>query len=236
MLDFSPTDSGSGKELLKSASTAITSVNGVYRSMWTAGWSTTANTHQCFGIAAYNLALDAMADDLVMQGQGNGWFWGDHCYNVKSNYTSSAFRSYDVWYANYKWIANVNYVIDAAPAMAGSEADVAYVVGQAYAIRALCYSELLKNYCKAYDPATAQSELGVVIRTKYSTPEPIRRASLYDSYKFVLDDLAEAEKRLDKEEDAYSNEYITSAAAQALHARVASTCRTGIPPSNTRAS
>ena len=92
---------------------------------------------------------------------------------------------------------------------------------QVYAIRALCYSELLKNYCKAYDPATAQSELGVVIRTKYSTPEPIRRASLYDSYKFVLDDLAEAEKRLDKEEDAYSNEYITSAAAQALHARVA---------------
>ena len=74
---------------------------------------------------------------------------------------------------------------------------------------------------QAYDPATAQSELGVVIRTKYSTPEPIRRASLYDSYKFVLDDLAEAEKRLDKEEDAYSNEYITSAAAQALHARVA---------------
>ena len=95
MLDFSPTDSGSGKELLKSASTAITSVNGVYRSMWTAGWSTTANTHQCFGIAAYNLALDCMADDLIMQSQGNGWFWGDHCYNFKSNDTSSAFRSYD---------------------------------------------------------------------------------------------------------------------------------------------
>lgn len=70
MLDFSPTDSGSGKELLKSASTAITSVNGVYRSMWTAGWSTTANTHQCFGIAAYNLALDCMADDLIMQSPG----------------------------------------------------------------------------------------------------------------------------------------------------------------------
>lgn len=142
MLDFSPTDSGSGKELLKSASTAITSVNGVYRSMWTAGWSTTANTHQCFGIAAYNLALDCMADDLIMQSQGNGWFWGDHCYNVKSNYTSSAFRSYDVWYANYKWIANVNYIIDAEPEMAGTEADVAYVAGQAYAIRALCYLNL----------------------------------------------------------------------------------------------
>ena len=76
MLEFSPTDSGSAEELLKAASTAITSVNGVYRSMWTAGWSTTGNTHQCFGIAAYNLALDVMADDLIMQSQGNGWFWG----------------------------------------------------------------------------------------------------------------------------------------------------------------
>ena len=33
MLEFSPTDSGSAEELLKAASTAITSVNGVYRSM-----------------------------------------------------------------------------------------------------------------------------------------------------------------------------------------------------------
>ena len=32
--------------------------------------------------------------------KGNGWFWGDHCYNVKSNYASSAFRSFDVRYAN----------------------------------------------------------------------------------------------------------------------------------------
>ena len=44
--------------------------------------------------------------------------------------------------------------------------DLEEYTGEVYAIRALCYSELLKNYCKAYDPATAQSELGVVIRTK----------------------------------------------------------------------
>ena len=153
MLEFSPTDSGSAEELLKAASTAITSVNGVYRSMWTAGWSTTGNTHQCFGIAAYNMALDVMADDLIMQSQGNGWFWHDHTYNMKSNYTSSIFRSYDVWYANYRWISNVNYIIDAAPAMEGSQADVAYVVGQAYAIRALCYLNLATWFSRApYDP------------------------------------------------------------------------------------
>ena len=93
MLEFSPTDSGSGEELMKEASTAITSINGIYRSMWTAGWSTTGNTHQSFGIAAYNLAQETMGDDLIMQSQGNGWFWYDHVYNVKNQYTSSALRS-----------------------------------------------------------------------------------------------------------------------------------------------
>ena len=192
MLDFSPTDSGSGKELLKSASTAITSVNGVYRSMWTAGWSTTANTHQCFGIAAYNLALDCMADDLIMQSQGNGWFWGDHCYNVKSNYTSSAFRSYDVWYANYKWIANVNYIIDAEPEMAGTEADVAYVAGQAYAIRALCYLNLATWFSRApYNSLTGASRwnepcvpvytTGTSIDTGGQPRESLRTCLLYTS-------------------------------------------------------
>lgn len=153
LLDFSPTDSGSGEELLKEASTAISSVNGIYRSMWSAGWTTTGNTHQCFGISAYNLALEVMADDLIMQGQGNGWFWFDHVYSVKSYYSSSAFRGYDVWYANYKWIADANYIIAAEESMGGSTADVSYVVGQAYAIRALAYLNLATWFARApYNP------------------------------------------------------------------------------------
>ncbi len=152
-LDFAPTDSGSGDELLGAASTAMIPLNGVYRSMFTAGWSTTDNTHQCFGVSAYNLALDAMADDLIMQGQGNGWFWHDHTYNVKMNYTSSMFRSYDVWYANYKWIASVNYIIDREETMTGGTADVSHVVGQAYAIRAFSYLNLATWFARApYNP------------------------------------------------------------------------------------
>ena len=204
MLDFSPTDSGSGDEMLKSASTAITSINGVYSSMRTAGWSTTANTHQCFGIAAYNLALDAMADDLVMQGQGNGWFWGDHTYNVKSNYTSSAFRSYDVWYANYKWIANVNYVIDAAPAMAGSEADVAYVVGQAYAIRALCYLNLATWFSRTpYNAMRGTARWDEACVPIYTTGTSIKtggqpRATLRQVYDRIDEDIDTAIEYLEK--------------------------------------
>lgn len=37
--------------------------------------------------------------------------------------------------------------------------------GEAYFARALAYSELIKLFCKAYDPATAANELGVVLKS-----------------------------------------------------------------------
>ena len=60
-LNTAPTTSVSTDGLYESASTSLTPLNGIYRSMYTAGWSTGGNTHQCFGISAYNLAADVMA-------------------------------------------------------------------------------------------------------------------------------------------------------------------------------
>lgn len=149
MLDFSPTSSGSPDALLSNANSAISAVNGIYRSMWTAGWSTTGNTHQAFGVAALNLAQEAMGDDFIMQARGSGWFWQDHCYSVKSSYTSSTFRSYDAWFANYNWINNANNIIDYEETMTGAPEDVAYVLGQAYGIRAYCYFSLANWFSRA---------------------------------------------------------------------------------------
>ena len=202
MLEFNPTDSGSGENLMKDASTAISSINGIYRSMWTAGWSTTGNAHQCFGISAYNIAQEAMGDDFIMQSQGNGWFWYDHVYNVKNQYASSAFRSYDVWYANYKWIANANNVIAAKETMGGSSADVSYVVGQAYAIRALSYLNLATWFARApYNPMTDKyrwSDPGVPVYTEPTnigtTGKP--RENLEVVYKQIDSDIDSAIVRL----------------------------------------
>ena len=93
--------------------------------------------------------------------------------------------------------------------------------GEVHAIRALCFSELLKCYCKAYDPATAKQELGIVLRTNYTDAQPLPRASLYDSYEQVLRDLERAEELLDGDDDAFSSVFVTRAMAYALHARVA---------------
>ncbi len=93
------------------------------------------------------------------------------------------------------------------------------IEGQVYLARALCYSELIKLYCKAYDPKTAENELGVVLVSSYYKPEQKVRASLKDSYAFVLNDLKIAEEQITNEtKDVVS--YFTKTTANALCARV----------------
>ncbi len=151
LLETQPTDSMSGATFMSDATKALIPLNGIYRSMYTAGWSTTGNTHQCFGISAYNLMAEVMGDDFIMGAQGSGWFWFDAAYNVKGRFTSSSWRSYDLWMAYYTWIANANYIIAAEETMEGSEADVAYVIGQAYAIRAYSYFMLAQTFARNYN-------------------------------------------------------------------------------------
>ena len=147
--EFSPTSSGSAEIILSKASSAIASVNGIYRSMHKSDWSTTGNTHQAFGIPAYNIAQEAMGDDFIMQSNGNGWFWRDHCYTMKQNYTGTIYRPYDVWFGCYNWVNNANGILDYKDRMSGDKKDVDYVIGQAYAIRAYAYFILSMWYSRA---------------------------------------------------------------------------------------
>ena len=145
----------------------------------------------------------------------------------------------------YSVIGNCNFYLDKIGEVMAAETDednletLDSYTGEVYAIRALCYSELIKCFCEAYpatddtgntpDDEAAKNMLGVVLRTKYFEPEPVRRASLYDSYQQVLSDLTRAEKLLDdgdddptvNEGDVYDNYYISLAAVYAIRARVA---------------
>ena len=149
---------------------------------------------------------------------GNFWQWDIRPTNAEIE---------SVYAGLYTIISNCNFYLERIDKIIAEQTDddrittLEFYTGEVYTIRALAYSELLKNFCKAYDPATAKNELGMVIRRKYSEKEPARRASLYDTYQFVLEDLAKAEELLDEEYDAYSSYYITKGVAHALHARVA---------------
>ena len=99
--------------------------------------------------------------------------------------------------------------------------------GEAYFARALAYSELIKLFCSAYEgKEEASKELGVVLRKDYYSTDSLKRATLEDSYQFVIQDLQEAEDRLqltDEEESYtfYASPYFSIYTVYALRARVA---------------
>ena len=99
--------------------------------------------------------------------------------------------------------------------------------GEAYFARALAYSELIKLFCKAYDSDEMAAEaLGVVLRKEYYSDEPLVRASLKESYAFVITDLERAEDCLqltetDESYTFYGSPYFSIYTVYALRARVA---------------
>lgn len=91
--------------------------------------------------------------------------------------------------------------------------------GEAHFARALAYSELIKLFCKAYDPKTADEELGVVIADSYLNPGKLVRSSLSESYCFVIEDLKEAAEKVEYIE-TNNQPYFIESAVEALWARV----------------
>lgn len=153
---------------------------------------------------------------------GNTWRW-----NILS--TEPEYES--VYAGLYNVITRCNFMLDNVDRVRQNTTNdedldrLDQYCGEAYFARALAYSELIKLFCKAYDPATAADELGVVLKSHYDGDEPTRRSSLEASYQFVLDDLDRAAYYLKLEEDfndqLYSTPYFCEFTVYALRARVA---------------
>ncbi len=137
-----------------------------------------------------------------------------------------------VYASLYGVIASANFLLEYAPrvelTLTTDEEFEQFnqICGEAYFARALAYSELIKMYCKAYNDATASTDLGVVIVTKYHTDEPMERSSLKRSYEQVIADLEKASELMDIDEynlagNIYNATYFNEYTAYALRARVA---------------
>ena len=158
------------------------------------------------------------AVDGYSNAMGSFWLW---------DFRSTSAEIGAVYGSLYGIINECNFFLERVDTVISNETNdenieaLEFYKGECYAIRALMYSELIKCYCEAYDPATAQDQLGVVVNKSFSNPGVAKRASLYDSYKAVIDDLDSAIALLDSDYDSYSSYYITQGVAYALRARVA---------------
>ena len=215
-----PTDSMSGQTLLSDGTRALIPLNGIYRSMYTAGWSTTGNTHQCFGISAYNLMAEVMGDDMIMGASGNGWFWYDAVYNVKGRFTSGAWRSYDLWNAYYTWISNANYIIAAEETMEGSTDAKNYAIGQAYAVRAYSYFMLAQTFARTYKGHENEACAPIYTEPTFTTTTGQPRVSVGEVYAQIDADLTKAVELLKGLPQQVSS-HMSYAVVQGIRSRVA---------------
>lgn len=159
---------------------------------------------------------------------GDVWRWNDI---LATNAQIEA-----VYAGLYAVIGRCNFLLDNAEKLKKTLSDddaldrLVQYCGEAYFARALAYSELVKLFCKSYESDTAaKNEFGVVLRTHYYSEEPIERASLYDSYQLILEDLEQAAEYLALGEDyepsvsgyLYNSTYFSEYTVYALRARIA---------------
>ena len=225
-LETSPTTAVSGSTMTQSNDAAMIALNGIYRSMYTSGWSTSGNTHQCFGISAYNLCADVMGDDCIMAAQGNGWFWFDATYQVKQRFTSSAWRSYDLWFAFYQWISNANYLIAMDADLDPSDIDKTYVLGQAYAVRAYSYFMLAQYFARTYKGHENEACVPIYTEPTSAGTEGQPRSTVQQVYDVINADIAKAVDYLGRSENTTlekDKSFITYPVALGLQARIALT-------------
>lgn len=141
-----------------------------------------------------------------------------------------------VYGALYDIIARCNFLLDNVAQVKANTSDdddldrLEAYCGEAYFARALAYSELIKMYCKAYESKEeAENELGVILTEHYNSNEARVRASLEDSYQFVLKDLDRAAEGLKLDDDyspstdgsLYNTTYFNEYTVYALRARIA---------------
>ena len=222
-LDKYPQDEIPAANAIESIDDADQAVIGIYNA-WMSGAL----------YSGYLTLLPDLQTDLVYAVNGYTNTYGDIWRWKDILATNSQITS--VYGALYNVIGRCNFLLDNVDKVRESIHDdegfdrLEQYRGEAHFARALAYSELIKLFCEAYDSdEMAEKALGVVLRTKYYSDEPLVRASLKDSYAFVIKDLEEAEDRLqltkEEENDAtltfYGSPYFSIYTVYALRARVA---------------
>lgn len=128
------------------------------------------------------------------------------------------------FYANqYAMLSNLNNFInniDFVPTQnANEEALLKQYKGEAYLMRATTIHNLVRYFAKAYDPATAESDLGVAIPLEYDPYAKPARKNLAQTYAQIKADLDQALDLLPDNSVAMAD-YVTKDFAYGVLARV----------------
>lgn len=92
---------------------------------------------------------------------------------------ASGFYTQSIWSQFYDHINRCNIILDALTSATGPDSDKKEISGQAKAIRAISYFNLIMNYQKTY--AVGKSLRGVILRTSSSDPDSMPFSTVLSS-------------------------------------------------------
>ncbi|RXG32411.1 RagB/SusD family nutrient uptake outer membrane protein [Leeuwenhoekiella marinoflava] len=182
-----------------------------YRSFLTSAYSITNLGNVLTTYRSDELQLDT--DSPGIEQYADIYIWNDD--NPSPLTRSFPYSSF------YSIIFYCNHIIENRNEITGDSGAIDELVGEAYALRAMQYFNLVNLYAKPYDTATAGQNPAVPIVTKYETDVEYPVSSLQEVYDLILDDLNRAEDliNVDKQEVGLNYRFSTEA-VKAFQARV----------------
>ena len=97
------------------------------------------------------------------------------------------FSLYKDWYAIIK---DCNIIIEAMEKLSSDNAKM--LLAACKGMKGVCYYNLMRNYCKPYDPATADKDLGLCLIDKFDVDYTPERSDLKKTAMFVISTLRQA--------------------------------------------
>lgn len=174
-LDQPPYTSVDATTALATDADILTALNGTYAGM--------RNTN-LYG-RSLPLLGDLQADNVFISTRNSGRFTGHNLNNFVVNNADVL----GIWENAYRVILRANNIINAKPTIT-SQANVNQYQGEAYAIRALMYFELVKTFARPYTENPAG--LGVPLVLDFNIEGKPARATVEETYAQILADLDKA--------------------------------------------
>ena len=204
-LDMQPTQSGSADGAVATVADAEVAMNGIMRAM----------TSSSYYGRNFLLYADAKGGDLTIYSAGRGNY---ALYSFNHTANSGSYSAF--WRQGYYCVLQVNTLLNniALVEDADSNEDFSYVKGQAYALRALFYFDLVRLYGLPYNYNKDSYGVPVVTEPIEATAQPTR-ASVKDTYAQILSDLDTAVSLM-ADDKSTRDGFMSYYAAVALTAKV----------------
>jgi len=182
-----------------------------YRAVLTRGYEAFPQHKNLTTLRTDEMLLDNFSNDFV--------YWKDiYSWNDGTPDRITTDFQYD---GLYNTIFYANVIINDASGKLEASADKDQLIGEAYALRAYAYFDLLNLFAKPYNAATAGTDKGVPLALKVDLEQAYTPESVAKVYEQILADKEEAKRLLNKDTQAKGLNYrFSKAAIYAFESRV----------------